>query len=163
MEYSVAPITREDREPIINIFNYYVENSFAAYPEVRVPYQAFDMLLNLANGFPAGAIKDEEGEVVGFGMLHAHNSMPAFSRTAEVTYFIHHDHTGKGLGRALLGFLEKGAVERGIDSILASISSLNPGSIGFHRKNGFLECGRFVKVGKKNGREFDTVWMQKRL
>ena len=63
----------------------------------------------------------------------------------------------------LLGFLEKGAIEKGITNILANISSLNPRSIEFHQKNGFIECGRFKKVGKKNGKEFDTVWMQKML
>ncbi|MBN1905909.1 MAG: GNAT family N-acetyltransferase [Deltaproteobacteria bacterium] len=39
----------------------------------------------------------------------------------------------------------------------------NPGSINFHQKNGFNEGGRLKKVGKKNGQEFDTVWMQKML
>lgn len=96
-------------------------------------------------------------------MLRTHNPMPTFSRTAEVTYFIHPDYTGKGLGKKLLGFLEKGAVEKGITNILANISSLNPRSIDFHKKNGFVECGRFKNVGRKKGQLFDTVWMQKVL
>lgn len=163
MEYSVVPLSSDHREPVIDIFNYYVENSFAAYPETKVPYQAFDMFLQLSSGFPTGGIKDESGRVVGFGMLRSHNPMPAFSQTAEVTYFIHPDHTGKGLGKILLDFLEKGAAERGIINILAGISSFNSGSIRFHQKNGFAECGRFRQVGKKLGKEFDVVWMQKRL
>lgn len=160
MEYSISPISSDDRESIIDIFNYYVENSFAAYPENKLPYQAFDMFLQMSNGFPTGTIKDQDGKIVGFGMLRAHNPMPAFSQTAEATYFIHPDHTGKGLGRMLLDHLQKGAVEKGITNILANISSLNPQSIKFHQKNGFIECGRFRKVGKKKGRQFDTVWMQ---
>jgi len=147
----------------MDILNCYVENSFAAYPEDRLPYQAFDMLLQISEGFPTAVIKGEDGKVVGFGMLRIHNPIPTFSQTAEVTYFIHPDHTGNGLGKMLLDSLEKGAVERGIKHILANISSLNPGSIRFHQKNGFVECGRFKKVVKKNGREFDTVWMQKSL
>jgi phosphinothricin acetyltransferase len=163
MEYSIGPMSNEDRESIIDIFNHYVENSFAAYPEDKFPYQAFDMLLQMSSGFPTGSIKDEQGRIVGFGMLRRHNPMPTFSQTAEVTYFIHPDYTGKGLGRMLLGYLEKGALEKGITNILANISSLNPDSIKFHLKNGFIECGRFKKVGKKKGQEFDTVWMQKIL
>ena len=161
MEYSISQISNEDREQIMDIFNYYVEHSFAAYPENKLPYQAFDMFLQMSNGFPSGTIKDENSKIIGFGMLRAHNPMPTFSQTAEVTYFIHPDHTGVGLGKMLLSFLEKGAVEKGITNILANISSLNPRSIEFHQKNGFKECGRFRKVGKKNGKEFDTVWMQK--
>jgi phosphinothricin acetyltransferase len=163
MKYSISPISIQDRESIIDIFNYYVENSFAAYPEKKFPYQAFDMFLQMSNGFPTGSIKDRNGRIVGFGMLRAYNPIPTFSRTAEVTYFMHPDHTGKGLGKMLLDSLEKGAVKKGITSILANISSLNPRSIEFHQKNGFMECGRFKKVGNKNGREFDTVWMQKML
>ena len=163
MEYSISPISNEDCESIIDIFNYYVENSFAAYPEKKFPYQAFDMFLQMSDGFPTGSIRDQNGRIVGFGMLRAHNPMQTFSRTAEVTYFIHPDHTGKGLGKMLLSSLEKGAIEKGIKNILANISSLNPRSIEFHQKNGFIECGRFKKVGKKNGEEFDTIWMQKLL
>jgi phosphinothricin acetyltransferase len=163
MGYSISPISNEDRESIMDIFNHYVENSFAAYPESKLPYQAFDMFLQMSKGFPTGSIKDERGRLVGFGMLRTHNPMPTFSQTVEVTYFIHPDYTGKGLGKMLLTFLEKEGVERGIKNILANESSLNPRSIEFHQKNGFIECGRFKKVGNKNGREFDTVWMQKML
>jgi phosphinothricin acetyltransferase len=163
MEYSIKPVSNEDREAIMDIFNYYVENSFAAYPENKLPYQAFDMFLQMSKGFPSGSIRDRSGRVVGFGMFHSHNPMTTFSHTAEVSYFIHPDHTGKGLGKMLLDFLEKGAIEKGITIILANISSLNVGSIRFHQRNGFTECGRFKKVGKKNGQEFDTVWMQKIL
>jgi len=50
MECSISPIAIEDREPIIDIFNYYVENSFAAFPESKLPYQAFDMFLQMSKG-----------------------------------------------------------------------------------------------------------------
>jgi phosphinothricin acetyltransferase len=147
----------------MDIFNYYVENSFAAFPETKLPYKAFDMFLDMAKGLPTASIRDKNGRIVGFGMLRPHNRMPPFSQAAEVTYFIHPDHTGKGLGKALLSFLEKGALERGITNLLACISSLNPDSIRFHRNNGFAECGLFRRIGKKKGRQFDTVWMQKML
>jgi L-amino acid N-acyltransferase YncA len=163
MEYSIRPITTEDREPIMDIFNYYVENSYAAYPEKRLPYEAFDVFLQMAKGYPTGVIEDHDGTIVGFGMLRNHNPIPAFLQTAEVTYFIHHEHTGKGFGKMLLANLEKEGRAKGIKNIIANISSLNPRSIEFHIKNGFIECGRFKRVGKKNGRDFDTVWMQKML
>lgn len=147
----------------MDIFNHYVEHSFAAYPENTLPYQAFDMLLQMARGLPTTTVKDLSGNTLGFAMLRPHNPMPTFSRTAELTTFIHPDHTGKGLGKQLLDFLERGAVEQGIATLLASISSLNPSSIAFHKKNGFVECGRFRNVGKKKGQLFDTVWMQKAI
>jgi len=147
----------------MDIFNHYVENSFAAYPENKLPYEAFDMFMQMSKGYPTGSIKDEKGNIVGFGMLRTHHPMATFLHTAELTYFIHPEHTGKGLWTRLLDFLEKGGRKRGIKTILANISSLNPGSIAFHQKNGFKACGRFKNIGKKNGHVFDTLWMQKML
>jgi len=54
-------------------------------------------------------------------------------------------------------------MKKGITNILANISSLNSRSIDFHKKNGFVECGRFKNVGRKKEQLFDTVSMQKML
>lgn len=163
MMYLIRPIANEDCKQIIDIFNYYVENSFAAFPENKLPYQAFEIFIQMSNGLPTGTIKGEDRKLLGFGMLREFNPMPAFSHTAEITYFIEKDHTQKGLGKILLGYLEKEGKEKEITNILADISSLNTNSLSFHTKNGFIECGRFKNVGKKNGQLFDTVWMQKML
>jgi L-amino acid N-acyltransferase YncA len=51
----------------------------------------------------------------------------------------------------------------GIRTILASIASLNAGSLAFHHKHGFVEVGRFHDVCIKRGTAFDAVRMQKTL
>jgi L-amino acid N-acyltransferase YncA len=35
-----------------------------------------------------------------------------------------------------------------------NISSLNPGSVEFHRKMGFKKCGVFENIGNKGARAF---------
>lgn len=147
----------------MDIFNHYVENSFAAYPETKLSYDAFDMFLQMSQDYPTAKVIDKNGRAIGFGMLRSHNPMPTFAKTAEITYFIDPDHTRKGIGTKLLRFLEEEAMKKGITNILANISSLNPESIDFHKKSGFIECGRFKNVGRKKGKLFDTVWMQKVL
>jgi L-amino acid N-acyltransferase YncA len=159
--YSFGPLQKTDGVAVIDIFNYYIRNTFAAYPEHEVPYEFFGMFLEICKNYPSVVVKDSEKNVVGFGMLRPHNSMPAFRHTAEITYFIRPDQTGKGLGGKMLAFLETEGNKQGISTILASISNLNEGSIRFHARNGFSECGRFKKVGQKKGLVFDTVWMQK--
>jgi phosphinothricin acetyltransferase len=160
-EYSLGPITAADGNAIIDIFNYYIENSYAAYPEQPVPYAFFGMFLEICKSYPSVTVKKPDGTILGFGMLRPHNPMPAFARTAEITYFIRPDETGKGLGSRMLGYLEDEGRKKGISTILASISNLNEGSIRFHANHGFSECGRFEKAGVKKGVLFDTVWMQK--
>jgi phosphinothricin acetyltransferase len=163
MEFYLESISSDDRESFINIFNHYVENTFAAYPESAVPYEFFDVLLQMAHGYPTVAAKDEHGKTMGFGMLRVHNPIPTFSHTAEITYFIDPEHTGKGMGTSMLKYLIEEGKKRNITSILANISSLNKGSIAFHKKHGFKECGRFEGICKKKGQVFDVVWMQRVL
>lgn len=161
MNYKLEPVRDEDGNQVIDIFNYYVENSFAAYPENKVPYEFFQTFLNLTQGYPFLVAKDVSDRVVGFGSLRPYSPMPTFSHAAEITYFISPDHTRKGLGQQMLDRLLAEARKMGIVTILASISSLNQASLAFHKKNGFVECGRFTGIGRKKGQEFDVVWMQR--
>jgi L-amino acid N-acyltransferase YncA len=161
MDCKLDQVSEKDGREIIDLFNHYIESSFAAYSDRKVPYEFFQLFLNMTQGYPFLAAKDEFGKIIGFGLLHPHNPMPAFSQTAEITYFIAPEYTGKGIGKAMLARLLDAARQKGITSILASISSLNPGSLAFHRRNGFVECGRFVGIGKKSGKNFDVIWMQK--
>ena len=161
MNFTLEPVTSEDRRAIIDIFNHYIENTFAAYPENAVPYEFFGLFLKMADGYPFLAAKDKDKNVLGFGLLRPHNPIPAFSKTAEITCFLAPKYTGKGIGREIVQRLLSEAGKMGITTVLASISSLNPGSISFHEKCGFAHCGRFLKIGRKRGQEFDVVWMQR--
>ncbi len=160
---SFAPIAASDREGIIDLFNYYIESGFAAFPEQKVPYGFFNLFLEACRNYPSVVLHDASGKVAGFGMLRAHNPMPVFSATAEISCFIRPDLTGTGLGSRVLARLEEEGKSRGITAILACISSRNEGSIRFHTRHGFHECGRFTGIGIKRGIPFDTVWMQKRI
>jgi L-amino acid N-acyltransferase YncA len=162
-DITFSPMTASDRVAVIDLFNYYIEHTFAAYPEQKVPYGFFDHFLEACRNYPSLAATLPDGTLAGFGLLRAHTPVPGFLHTAEITYFIRADLTGKGLGSVMLARLEEEGKRRGITTILSSVSSLNEGSIRFHAGHGFTECGRFKKVGMKKGICFDTVWMQKFL
>lgn len=160
---SLSPIFVTDGEEIIDLFNYYVENSDAAFPESPVPFAFFEQIRSLLPHYPTVTAKDTDGIIIGFGMLRPYNPMPVFRQTAVISYFIHPRYTGMGIGSQMLLFLEDSARERGIINILAEISSRNTGSIRFHERNGFIHCGRVKRAGIKKGAEFDTIWMQKMI
>ena len=163
MEYDFFPISPGDRQEVIDIFNYYIENSFAAYPERKVPYEFFNLFLQSTAGYPTAIVKNKTNAILGFGMLRPYSPMPTMAGTAEISYFIRPECTGKGIGSTMLEYLLEKAREKEFHSILAGISSLNKGSIRFHSQHGFSECGRFREVGIKCGKLFDIVWMQKLL
>lgn len=149
---------------VMAIFNDYIENSFAAYPETRLPEAFYGRFLEMTKDYPAFAIKDvDSARTVGFCFLRAYNPLPVFRETALVSYFLEKEAVGKGIGQEALRKLEEEAKAAGIGRLLAEIAAPNEPSLKFHRKNGFRECGRFSKAGKKHGRYFDVIWMEKEL
>lgn len=113
-------------------------------------------------GYPAYVVK-HQAEVVDFGALKPYLMPDTLARTAEVSYFILPGHTGQGLGARLLDTLIGEARARGVDNLLANVSSLNEGSLRFHERHGFVQVGRFPKVGRKWDQDFDLIWLQKAL
>ncbi len=150
------------RKEVMDIFNYYVENSFSAYPEKKLHYEFFNKFLEMTKGYPAYTIKTNN-KIVGFCFIRAYNPFPVFNETAEITYFIDKDFSGKGIGKLALAKLEEEAEKIGVKTILASITSENIDSLNFHKKHGFTECGKFTEAGRKFGKSFDIIWMVKKI
>ncbi len=95
------PLASVHEKDVMDIFNYYAENGFAAYPEQKLPYSFFHKFLEITHSYPAYAIKVEE-IIVGFCFLRAYNPFPAFKDTAEISYFISPTFTGNGMGKIAL-------------------------------------------------------------
>lgn len=53
MDCELEPISSDDSEQIVEIFNFYVENSFAAFPENRVPTEFFNVLMEASGAIPS--------------------------------------------------------------------------------------------------------------
>jgi phosphinothricin acetyltransferase len=148
---------------VLDIFNYYVENSLAAYPDAPVGYDFLDRFAGLSKSHASLVAKTAAGRVVGFGFVQPYHPSNTFRGTAMVSYFIHPDHTRKGLGTLMLEHLVEKSRKLGVRCLLANTSSANEASLAFHRKHGFEEVGRFRKIGTKHGTTFDLVWMQKHI
>jgi L-amino acid N-acyltransferase YncA len=162
MDITFEPMSDEHRIEIIDIFNFYILNSYSAYPEEKVSYDYYDKFLGITDNYPAFAIKLND-KIIGFCYLSSYNPLSSFKETAVITYFIDKEHTGKGIGKIALNKLETEARRKGIKNILANIASINEESIAFHSKNGFKKCGEFQGIIQKNNRQFDIIWMQKKL
>lgn len=160
-EYKIRKFQNEDSVFVIDIFNHYIQNSFAAYSEVPIGYESIKSFKEMTKGYPFYVIETNLKKIVGFSFLRSYHRIEAFKRVAEITYFILPEHTRKGLGEKLLKLVIDDARKLGIDTLLASISSLNEASIKFHKKNGFCQCGYFKSIGRKFNEDFSMVWMQK--
>ena len=156
-------MSEEHRKPVLEILNYYMDNTCSIFPEEHYDDYYFSALLEIGKAYPAYVAKSESGIVMGMAMLSPYDTIPQFARTAKTTYFILPQYTNLGIGKSLLKCLIEEAGQIDVDCLLANIAAENDGSIRFHEQNGFVECGRFVRAGKRGGNDFDIVWMQKLL
>jgi L-amino acid N-acyltransferase YncA len=161
--YEIRRVREGDRNGVVGVFNYFVENSFAAYPDKKVGPEIFDLLKNMSRGGVFYVAESPDKEVIGFALLRHHQIAEAFKKAGEITYFILPEHERRGLGARLMETIIFDARTAGVETLLANISSLNEVSLNFHLKHGFKECGRFERIGQKFGKDFDVIWMQKFL
>ena len=158
MKYKIREFKEGDQQVIIDIFNYFIRESFAAYKEKEVKPAFFNKLKKTSKVF---YILEADKKIVGFGFIKPYLEYENFSHTGALTYFIMPQYTDKGLGTQMLSQLIEAARAKKITHLLAHISSRNHQSLRFHQKHGFKECGRLEGIGKKFDEPFDVIWMQK--
>jgi phosphinothricin acetyltransferase len=160
VDFTIRPVGESDWRAVTAVFNFFVVNSLAAYPDQPVSGDVFKEKHLAHPGYPF-VVAEIDGEIAGFAYLAPFHHASTMKKSATLTYFIDPEHTGKGLGTRFLDELMEGGRRLGITNFLAHISSANEGSIRFHARHGFVECGRFLKIGAKAGQPFDMEWMQR--
>lgn len=87
----------------------------------------------------------------------------AYEQTVEVTILVRAGSEGRGVGSALYGRLLGEISEAGAHRAYAVIALPNDASISFHERHGFLSVGVLDEVGRKFGRWWSTLLMERRL
>jgi len=152
----IRPAEPADTEQVAAIFAHYVATSVATF-EVGQGVQG------VQGGQEVEAAGDA-GAICGYAYASPWRPKPAYRYTVEDTVYISPAHTGRGLGRALLGGLLAGCADAGARQVIAVIADTgSDASAALHRRFGFAEAGRLRGVGRKHGRWIDTVLMQREL
>jgi L-amino acid N-acyltransferase YncA len=106
-----------------------------------------------------------EGEaLIGFAYVGPFRLRPAYRYGVEDSLYIHPNHQGKGVGKALLSALVYTCTELGFYQMIAVIGDgQNQASLGVHKALGFERTGELPKAGYKLGQWLDVVIMCKDL
>ena len=108
-------------------------------------------------------VADDGGAVAGWGRLYPWSNRRAYARTAENAVYVHPQHRGRGVGRALLAELLRLAPERGVALVIARVVEGNAGSRALHEALGFQTLGVMRRCGEKFGRLLDVRLMDRHL
>lgn len=159
---SFRAMNATDTDDILEIINYYIVNTTFYFSEKYLERGVISELVNRKSALP-GYVVLNGNELIGFGYAYPFRPESTFSQTVKLTYWLKKGYTGKGIGSRLYEVLEGELRGLAISTILVNISSENTTSLNFHKALGYRECGNFERIGSKEGRYFDLVWLQKFL
>lgn len=106
MSIIVRTATEDDVTAIRDIYNYEVLNGVATFDTEEKSLEDRLQWFRETSAHPYAVIVAEDGgEVLGWGCLRPFGSRAAYRFTVEDSVYVHQDHRGKGIGRALLARL----------------------------------------------------------
>ena len=165
---AIRSATVADAARLLQIYAPYVERTAITF-ELEVPSREefAARIEHTLRSYPYLVVEDE-GVVRGYAYAGPLKERAAYDHSCEVSIYLDQDARGRGLGQALYTELERRLRERGILNLYACIADpveedeyLTRDSERFHARLGYTKVGTFSKCGKKFGRWYNTIWMEK--
>ncbi len=159
-----------DIPAILEIYSYYVENTAVSFELVTPDESAFRLRMeNVKRRYPyLVALQDDR--LIGYSYAGAFVGRPAYDRSAETTIYLARDVRGQGVGRKLYTELQGRLKEMGILNLSPRTSHpkqedeyLTWASPLFHRAMGYVQAGMYTNCGRKFGRWYNMIVMEKEL
>jgi len=94
--------------------------------------------------------------IIGFAKAAPYHGRCAYAFAVEITVYVHPDHHGRGIGKALYGRLLSTLSVQGYHAVIAAIAQPNPVSVKLHEFFGLKHAGTFRQVGRKFDRWHDV-------
>lgn len=142
---------QHDGAAIANIYNYYVKSSIATFEEE--PVSSVQMALRVAavqeRALPWLVYLNEQQEVVGYAYASPWKERSAYRHSVEISVYLHHDYTKKGIASRLYDALFSALKHTHIHAVMAGISLPNSASVALHEKFNMTQVARFEQVGFK--------------
>jgi len=147
---------------VLEILNEAIVNSTALYDYKLRSAASMDSWFEAkeAGRYPVLCAVDAASNLLGFSTYGTFRSWPAYKYSVEHSVYIHKDHRGKGVGRALLSSLIKYARSQQYHLLIGGIDVANAASIALHRALGFTHAGTIHQAGFKFGRWLDLGFYQ---
>ncbi len=150
---------------ILAILNDVIATSTALFDyEPRSPESMIEWFrAKKSHTYPVIGACGADGTLLGFATYGAFRGWPAYKYSIEHSVYVHRQHRGRGVGRALVSRLIELAEQQQYHTLIAGIDSANSASIALHEKLGFVEAGAIKEAGFKFGRWLDLVFYQRLL
>lgn len=164
METAAIRVARRDDCPAINdILNHYVATTTATFlTEPQALDERYDWFDGRRASHPV-LVAEIDRQIVGWAALSTFRVRPAYSHTAEVGVYVHHDFHRRGIGRRLIDDIVARGRDAGLHVIVGGCCSESTASLALLEACGFQRVAHFHEVGFKFGRWLDVIFLQRVL
>jgi phosphinothricin acetyltransferase len=165
VEATIRGGREDDLEAIQAVYEPYVRETAITFD--LVPYSTEQRRAWLA-GFAAGGrhqlfVAERSGRVVGYACSRRFREKAAYDPTVETSVYLAPECCRHGLGARLYTRLFDALEGEDVHLAIAGITLPNDASVKLHERFGFETVGVMREVGRKLGRFWDVLWMQRRL
>ncbi|MBN2273957.1 MAG: N-acetyltransferase [Bacteroidales bacterium] len=161
MKIEFEELNEKDLPLVRKIYEYYVENSTATFHIGDITIEEIRTFIPINHPVYKSYLIKANETVCGYCYLAPYKNRQAYNRTAEVTVYLKHEYTGRGIGRTALQKLEKDARFTQVKVLIGIITGDNIHSINLFTQEGYTKCAHFKEVGEKFGKVLDVVAYQK--
>ncbi len=161
----VRRVAPADSAPITAIYNHYIESSAITF-DVE-PYTLAEREPWLEQFRPSGRhqlfVAERAGRVIGYAGSMQYRPKAAYETSVETTIYIAPDEVARGVGPRLYEALFASLAGEDVHRALAGITLPNDASLRLHERFAFTPVGTYSEVGRKLGRYWDVIWLEKRI
>jgi phosphinothricin acetyltransferase len=162
---SVRPGGPADLPALTDVYNHYVTHTAISFDLVPATIeQRAEWLSHYADSGPHRLLVAVGGDaVVGFATSSTFRERPAYATSVETSVYCRHDRTGEGIGSVLYTAVFEALRGEDVHRAYAGTTLPNDASLALHKRFGFTDIGVFHQAGRKFGRYWDVLWMEKAL
>jgi len=167
-QIDIRPATPDDAAALLAIYAPYVAETAISF-EYEVPSEEEfrQRIIGFSKEYPY-LVAEEDGRIVGYAYAHIFHGRAAYQWSVETSIYVDRHEKRKGIGKQLHDALEQALKAQGILNMEAAIAYieeedeyLTHDSIRFHEWMGYKKVAHFHQCGRKFGRWYDVVWMEK--
>ena len=168
MRIHLRSATIDDAEQMLDIYAPYVEKTAITFEyDVPTVEEFRKRIASHLTRYP-WIVAEADDRIVGYAYASAFKERAAYQWSVETSIYVDEAIRHHGIGRLLHEALEESLRSRGILNMNACISYIQPedeyltlDSVRFHERLGYTQVAHFHQCGKKFGRWYDMIWMEK--
>lgn len=155
-----------DLEGIFEVYNHYVHRSPATFevdPVRRADRREWFREHSSSGRHRLWVATNLGDRVLGWATSSPFRPRAAYATTVETSVYCRPGFAGRGIGTRLYDALFASIQGEDIERAVAAVTLPNPASVRLHRRFGFRPVGTFHRVGRKFGRYWDVLWLERPL